>query len=151
MKNEGDGMKRFLCALLVLCLIPVCVSAADFSDFNMYAYLFGEEEIDFASGVASGNFVICHSDGCTVSYKEEDGEVKTIVVEGDGLPFVAYAMAAIMFFEPDSSSYIINAGRFLSAFLLFRRDHEPVTRQVTLDTYFGIRDSEKGFLVLVGK
>ena len=142
-------MKRFLCTLLVLCLIPVCVSAVDLSDFNMYAYIFGEDEIDLSAGRTSKAFTIYESNGCTIAFKEEDGEIKTIVVEGDGLPFVSYAMAAIMFFAPDSSDFVLNSGRFLSQFLMFRRKQETEMGTLSTGANFQITTSDKGALFMV--
>ena len=49
MKNEGEGVKRFLCTLMVLCLIPVFAVAETFDMsvllYNAYASEIGLKEL----------------------------------------------------------------------------------------------------------
>ena len=114
---KGDTMKRIVCAVLILCLLPVCALAVDLDLFNEYASVFGVPELK--DGTFDGKYTIFNSEGCTIYFREMEDDL-IIYVEGDGDPFIEYSVAAIMYIEPDSSAFSSNCGAFLSLFLLNR-------------------------------
>lgn len=150
MKGE-ISVKRIICALLILFMLPACAFALDLDDFNMCAYIFGEPEIDPSSGKTVKNYVMFESDGCTVSFKEENGTIMNISVNGDGVPFLAYSMAAIMVFDPDSANLTSNAGQLLSMFLMNRKESEETYGTIAAGGFFAIGKNENGYIFIVGK
>lgn len=152
MKNErGIYMKKLLCLLLALCLLPACAFAVSVEDFNMYASIFGEPELDTSSGKTSNSYIFFESEDCIISFKEENGEIKTIIVNGDGIPFIVYSMAAIMAFDQDSSNFTDNAGRFMTMFLLNRTATETETGYLPAGYYYAFSKDERGYVFLIGK
>lgn len=140
-------MKRIACVLCILCLLPVAASADRLGDFNLYAQAFGEPIL--SGGQDNGKYTVYESDGCRISFQE--GETVRIYVEGDGIPFLAYAMAAVMAFDPSAGNYTRNAGRFFSLFLLSRSDTETHAEYTETGGLMGIRRKDSGFLFYVGK
>ena len=118
-------MKRFTCLLILLVILPVCAFAHDLDTFNLYADVFGATEL--ADGEKSGKFTDFVSEGCIIRFSEEDGQTQRIMVTGDGLPFIRYSIAAIMYFCPDSSSFAYNCGVFLSGLLMLPKGEDTIT------------------------
>lgn len=143
-------MKRFLCALMILCLVPVCAFCADLDDFNMYASIFGEEEIDSKTLTKYPPYSMYNASGCTVAFYEDGGKVTRIIVEGDGDAFFAYSMAAIMFFDSSSEDFAENAGQLLSSFLLCRNSSEGSAGQTKTGEIIYVEKAEKGYRFIVG-
>lgn len=115
-------MKRLLCAALVLLFLPVCAVADDLDNFNTYAAIFGVPEL--SNGTANDNHTDYVSDGVSVRFTEENGQIKRILVIGDGLPFIRYCIAAIMCLCPDTSNFTYNCGAFLSTFIMLQAGQE---------------------------
>ena len=110
-------MKRIACVVLIMILLPACALAVNLDLFNDYAGLFGEPELK--DGTFDGKYTVFNSEGCTIYFREMEDDL-IIYVEGDGDPFFAYSVAAIMYIEPDSSAFAYNCGILLSTFLLNR-------------------------------
>ena len=152
MKNErGTPMKRLLCVILVLCLFPAYALCVDFDSFNAYAAVFGATEIDPSKALEAKGLTICTVGAQRVTFSEhEDGSLKRIFIEGDGVDFLAYSMAAIMMFDPSSDNYAVNAGQLLSAFLLSRTQSESAGETVEGNVFL-IQAQNKGFVFTIGK
>lgn len=146
--KEGESMKRFACLLMLLVILPVCAFAHDLESFNLYADVFGATEL--SDGKINGKYTNFVSDGCNIGFSEESGETNRIIVMGNGLPFIRYGMAAIMYFCPDSSSFAYNCGMFLSCFLLAKDgdDNIAYTKEGNLIV---IQIKEKGYAMVVNR
>ena len=151
LNERGMKMKRFVCALLVLCLIPVCAFCVDLDEFNMYASIFGEEELDADSGQTQDSRTFYRPGDCIVAFNEKGSSVNSIMVNGDGIPFLAYSMAAIMYFDPSSENYSANAGQFFSTFLLCRNKSEESYGSLVNGEYIVVEKIDKGYMFIVGK
>lgn len=142
-------MKRLVCVLLILCVLPVCAFGIDFDGFNQYAEVFGAKEIDPSSAIQANGLSFCSVGGQRVTFSEDDGALKRIFIEGDGVDFLAYSMAAIMMFD-SSENYSANAGQLLSAFLLSRSENESYGTTVS-GCLFLIQKQDKGYVFTIGK
>ena len=151
MKGEMK-MKRFLCVLLVCLMVVPSAFALDLEDFNMYAYIFGEEELDASKAISASGLIMIDRTSCRVTFSEDDNGIKRIIVDGDGIPLLAYSMAAIMTFDSDSSHFSANAGQLLSAFLM-SRNGETQQGQIANRNFFLIEKKEdnKGFFFTIGR
>ena len=143
-------MKRMISLLLVLCLFPVCACALDLDSFNEYAEIFGESSLDESKGISANGLTIFMGKPCNVTFSEEEGVLKRIIVDGDGASFLAYSMAAIMAFDPSSENYAANAGQLLSAFLLCRTSGESYGKISTGELLL-IQKQDNGYFFTVGK
>ena len=150
MNERGMDMKKLLCLLLALCLLPACAFAVDIDDFNTYAYVFDVPELGESVGESNG-YVFYESDGCIISLKEENGEINSVVINGDGISFMAYAMAAIMVIDSDSSHLSDNAGQFISMFMMNRNKEKETYGYLAAGGFFVISKNDKGYIFLAGK
>ena len=112
-------MKRIICFLLVVCLIPACASAINITMFNEFVSFFGEEKLE--SGKEINESIVFSSNGCLILFEEDEtGNIKTITVGGSGDSFLAYSLAAVMYFDQSTANFEKNAGKLFVAFLMCR-------------------------------
>lgn len=158
-------MKRFVCVLSLFVLLFASSSAEfgnidtklravgavklDLSEFNMYASVFGEPEFT-TDGTYVDGYTLYKADGCTVAFWDENLTITRIAVIGDGVPFLAYSMAAIMFFCPDSAYYTENAGNLFSSFILARSNGDQYGATNT-GMMFAIQKRESDYMFIIGK
>lgn len=143
-------MKKLACIILTLCLLPVCAFGIDFDGFNQYAEVFGANTINSSTAIQTNGLAICTIGSQRVTFSEDEGELKRIFIEGDGIDFLAYSMAAIMMFDQASENYTANAGQLLSAFLLSRSEKESCGTTVS-GHLFLIQKQDKGYVFTIGK
>lgn len=136
-------MKRIICAVLILCILPVCALAVDLDLFNEYASVFGVPELK--DGTFDGKYTTFISEDCTIYFREMEDDL-IIYVEGDNDPFFAYSVAAIMYIEPDSSAFSENCGIFLSNFLL-----QNSTAHTKAGNLIMIQKRENGYMFAVNR
>lgn len=149
-KERGMNMKRIACLILVACLLPVCAFALDLDNFNTYASIFGESELSANGALSANGLTIIKAGTCRITFNEDGNTLKRIIVEGDGVSFLAYSMAAIMQFDPDSANYASNAGQLLSAFLLCRTNGEGMGNTVSGNLIY-IQKSDSAYYFTIGK
>ena len=151
MKNErGLTMKRFLCALLILCFVPICAFALDLSEFNIYASVLGSPEINEDELKSSGKYKGITQGDSNIYFEEDENELNSIFVDGNGEDFLAYCCAAIHVFDPNGDT-TRNHGQLLTMYFLARTKTEHQTGETSNGLYFFIEPSEKGFLFMIGK
>ena len=111
---KGDNMKKLIAILLVLLMITPSALALDLTDFNMYAEIFGENELKggVSSQTKNGVFTFFNFEGGQVAFREVDGSINSISVYGKGDIFITYCCAAIMAIDQDSSHAVQNFGFF---------------------------------------
>lgn len=109
-------MKRFVCFLVLACLAVSCAFADNFDDFCTYAAVFGSTPPTKSKATNTGIYTMYTVENCLITFKEESG----IFVQGDGIDFLAYCLAAIMTFESDSSKFRENSGLLLGHYMLSR-------------------------------
>ena len=156
-------MKRFICALLILCLIPSFAFGMptveqmiaslngsvpiDLESFNDYAAVFGVSEISMDSGVDEEGCWMFEADGVALGFFHEAENVTSVVVEGDGIPFLMYCMAAIL---SGNAEYLErDAGYFFSMYLLTRANGEEHYNKTTLMRTMYLAPSEKGYRFII--
>lgn len=143
-------MKRFLCALIILCLLPICASALDLSEFNAMAYVLGASEIDESKLKTNGNYSGIIQDDCSIYFIEESGKLIQIYIVGEGDKFLAYCCAALKVFDP-SGSTTTNHGQLLTMYLLAHMHTEHQTGQTENGKFFFVEQDEKGFGFMIGE
>lgn len=127
-------MKKFLCVLLILCLVPVLACANDYTDFNIYASMFGAEEIDFSKPqTVNGKDVFPAGEGF-VGLESGSGATVSISVSGKGDAFLIYSMAAISIIENNNTNFVANCGQLLSSYLMAQKGTERTS--MTKDGHF---------------
>lgn len=117
-------MRKLFALILIVFLIPVCSFAVDLTEFNVNAIVLGEEAIDESTELQAGGFITYSANGCKIGIKEENNEIVRFVVQGDGIPFIAYSMAAIMVIDNNDASFSENAGKLMTSFFLLRSSDE---------------------------
>ena len=131
------NMKRIVCAVLGLCLLPVCASAVwtddYFEDFNIYAYLFGAQELDKESAYPADGLTLYPVKNGAVGFTTESGELKGITVFGEGDDFLIYSMAALSLLEKSNANFTYNCGALLAAYLMCHKDKDKERMGVTKD------------------
>ena len=113
-------MKKVIAIALIICLVPACSYALDLSEFNANAVMLGEKEIDLSTEGRLGNYITYTSNGCQIGFVEQENQISNVLLDGDGVSFLAYAMAAIMLFDDNANTFRENAGKLLAAYLLLR-------------------------------
>ena len=132
--KEVINMKRFICSLLILCIVPVLACANDYTDFNIYASMFGAEEIDFSTPqTVNGKDVFVAGDGF-VGLESKDGTTTSVSVFGKGDSFLIYSMAAISIIENKNTNFVTNCGQLLSSYLMSQNGTEQ--KSMTKDGHF---------------
>lgn len=112
-------MKKLLCILLAVLILPAGALAVDVSGVNDYLSVFGEPEL--SGGTVNGNFTIYTAGSCRVLFRDGGS---SIFVDGGGANFLALCTAAAMSLEADNSGFTYNAGVILSNYLLARGSEE---------------------------
>ena len=142
-------MKRLLCAVLVLILLPVLAVASDFEEFNLYASVLGANELDPEKSRSSDVYTQYEQDGCSVGFEMKDGSVSSVFIDGDGVSFLAYCCAALHIFDPDGSA-TSNHGQLLTAYLLSKNADEYSAGQTTNGKYFFVTyaDGQYSFMAV---
>ena len=107
-------MKKLIAILLVLLMIAPSALALDLTDFNMYAEIFGENELKDGASTQTKNgvFTFFKVEGGQVAFREVDGILNSICVYGKGDAFITYCCAAIMAVDQDSGHAVQNFGFF---------------------------------------
>ena len=113
-------MRKAIAIALIVCLVPACSYALDLSKFNANAVMLGESEIDLSTEGRLGNYITYTSNGCRIGFVEHENQITNVLLDGDGVSFLAYAMAAIMLFDDNADTFRDNAGKLLAAYLLLR-------------------------------
>lgn len=132
--KEGKKMKRFLCSLLILCIVPVLACANDYTDFNIYASMFGAEEMDFSKPqTVNGKDVFPAGEGF-VGLESTNGTTTSVSVSGKGDAFLIYSMAAISIIENNNTNFVANCGQLLSSYLMAQKGTERTS--MTKDGHF---------------
>ena len=121
-------MKKFMCIAIIICILPVCSFAVDLTEFNTNAMVCGEEAIDESTAVITDTITTYTAGNCKFGFKEENNEISRIIIQGNGISFLAYAMAAIMVFDDSPDSFVENSGKLFTAFLLLRSSDEQYNR-----------------------
>lgn len=109
-------MKRFLCVLVLVCLVLSCAYADNVKEFSEYAVVFGSLPPLDSMSEQDGEYTVYTVKGCKITFKGDE----RIFVQGDGVDFLAYCMSAIMTFEPDGKKLKDNAGLLFGNYLLSR-------------------------------
>ena len=120
-------MKKVVCIALLLCMVCSVASAEyDLFNFNVYAGVFGCELLEEGTGTkTSAGIINYNAMDCIVSFDEEG---KTIYVYGKSENFLPYCMAAVMAFEPQTSTFIENCGKVLGSYLMARNNGEQMNQ-----------------------
>ena len=143
------NMKRIICAILVLCMLPACASALDLEEFNAMAYVLGASEIDVSALKTAGKYSGIVQDECSLYFEETAGKLSGIYIDGTGDKFLAYCCAAIRVFDPTGST-TANHGQLLTMYLMAHTHKDHHTGQTSNGYYFFIEPSETGFLFIIG-
>lgn len=114
-------MKRVLCVVLIACLVPACSFAVDLADFNEHAMSLGEKKVGEADAHKIGEVTVYTAGNCSLIFNEDnENAIESIILQGNGISFLSYAMAAIMLFDNNPVAYSDNAGKLFYSFLLAR-------------------------------
>lgn len=149
-KNEGDIMKRLLCSVLVLILLPALAGAIDLEEFNVMAGVLGAAELDMANAKKADNHIGFTQDGCFVYFDEKDGEIANIFIQGEGDVFLSYCCAAIHVFDPDGST-TQNHGQLLTMYLMAHTSSEYQTGQTSTGNFFFLEASDGMYMFMIGE
>ena len=143
-------MKRLLCVLLILCVLPVCASALDLDEFNTCSVVMGASELDIANAKIAGQYTGFIQDNCFIYFDEEGGKLKNIFIDGQGDSFLAYCCAAIHVFDLNGDK-TRNYGQLLIMYMLSHTEEGHRTGQTSNGTFFFMEQSEKGFMFMIGE
>ena len=134
------NMKRIICAVLVLFLLPVCASAVwtdDYlEDFSIYAELFGAPELDKSTAFTSDVLTLYSAGKSMVGFSTESGKLKGVTVFAEGDDFLIYSMAALSLLEKSNANFTYNCGALLAAYLMCHKDNGEARTGVTKDGLF---------------
>lgn len=138
-------MKRFVCIVVMLCLVCSVAVADIVDDFNIYAAVFNCPTFDSSDLTESNGYRMIEKGDCRIAFKGE-----RIIIDGRGEEFAPYCVAAIMVFEQDSSTFTQNAGEFYARYLMCR-SHEEEYGTTSSGYGFLIQQSNGGFAFTIGK
>lgn len=144
-------MKRFLCVLLVCLMIIPAAHAADFENFNMYAEIFGAHEVREADGDARDPYIRFIQDGCTITFRIDNGKIGFATISGEGDAFLAYCFAAMMEFEPETKYAASNGGQLLMYYLIGKESKKEEVGYTVSGRLFTIEWSNKGCSFIIGE
>ena len=147
-------MKKFLCLLLILCILPVCAFAGYLDVFNIYAKVMEVPQLDESMKVSGkNNMDIYRSDMCTIAFSlKSSGYPECIIVEGNDINFFAYSLASLMYFD-DMKYFSAYAASLLSDAMMCRSGGEK-TRRFADNLAYSISKSETtegNLLIVVGE
>ena len=138
-------VKRIICAVLVLCLLPAC-ALAGFSkdyveDFNILAELFGAPELE--------NTPLYTSDGMTTykmgdgfcGFSVDSGELRGVSTTETGEAFLICSVIMLMVLEGSATNIMDNCGVLFSTYMMCKMN-KGEQRTATTDS---------GILIMVEK
>lgn len=143
-------LKRIICLVVSLCLLPVFAHALDLSEFNAFASVLGSPEVNESELKTAGKYKGTSSQGCNLYFEEIGSALNSIFINGEGTDFLAYCCAAIHAFDPNGDT-TSNHGQLLTMYFLARTQTEHQTGQTSNGLFFFIEPSDNGFLFLIGK
>ena len=138
-------MKRFLCVLIVCLMVAPAAFATDFSDFSIYAELFGAHEVKESDGDVRDDCIRFVQDGCAITFRIDDGEIGFAMITGDGDAFLAYSLAAIMQFDPETKNAAENGGQLLLYYLMGKAKDGEHLGQTVSGKVFQVEKTDEGF------
>lgn len=142
-------MKRFICVLIV-CLMVAPALAETVDDFNLYADMFGANDV--SNGDARDDRIRFIQDGCTITFGLDGEEIISALIQGDGDPFLAYSLAAIMVHDPVSANVAHNGGQLLLYYLMCKDEPGDHLGQTVSGCYFQVeRKENEGFSFMIMK
>ena len=147
---KGDCMKRIICVLLILCMIPAFSFAVDLDEFNTFSSVLGASELDMNEAKVSGKHIGFVKDGCNVYIDEVNGKIDGIYIQGQGDSYLAYCCAAVHVFDPNGNT-TQNHGQVLTMYLMAHETNEYMTGQTQNGYYFFIQKQDNGFFFLIGE
>ena len=121
------NVKRIVCAVLVLCLLPAC-ALAGFSkdyveDFNILAELFNVQELGKTAAYNSDGMALYTFNGGMVGFSVHAGELDGVTVTGTGENFLIYSVIAFMVLESSAKNIVDHSGILFSTYLMCRQDN----------------------------
>ena len=143
-------MKRIICVLLALCLLPAFAFAIDLTEFNVFASVLGASELDIKDASVSGNHIGFVKDGCKIYIDEKGGKIDGIYIDGQGDSFLAYCSAAVHVFDPNGST-TQNNGQLLTMYLMAHETTDYMTGQTQNDYYFFVQKQDNSFFFMIGE
>ena len=142
-------MKRFLCAVIILCFVPIFAVALDLSEFNACSAVLGAPELDLSDAKTVDEYTRFISDKCFIFFVEDGGNLQSIYIDGQGDSFLAYCCAALHLFDPSGSTN--NHGQLLTMYLMAHRDAEHQAGQTTNGLFMFVEPSDNGYLFMIGE
>lgn len=144
-------MKRFLCVLIVCLMVAPAAFATDFSDFSIYAELFGAHEVKESEGDVRDDCIRFVQDGCIITFRIQGGEITNAMITGDGDAFLAYSLATLMQFDPDSKNAAENGGQLLLYYLMGKAKNGEHLGQTVSGKFFKVEKTDDGFSLSIVK
>jgi hypothetical protein len=142
-------VRKLLCLILACLLSVSSAAAAGLEDFSVYAEIFGAHEVE--NGDARDQYIrFVQEDGCAVTFELDGGEINMALVDGEGEAFLAYCLAAILQFDPDTKNATVNAGQLLTSYLLARGDGEEHTGVIASGNLFILRPNGDAWRFMIG-
>lgn len=130
-------VKRIICAVLVLCLVPVCALAGftkDYvEDFNILAELFGVQELGKTPVHTADGLITYETKGGFVGFSVESGELRGVSVTDSGDNFLVYSVILLMVLESSTTNIMDNSGFILSTYMMCLMD-KGAERTAVLDS-----------------
>ena len=143
-------MKKLVCILLILCVLPAWAFALDLSEFNLFASILGAPELEMKNAKTSGKHTGFIQNDCYIYIDESNGKIDGIYIDGKGDEYLAYCCAAIHVFDPTGDT-TKNHGQLLSMYLMAHTQAEHQTGQTGSGYFFFIEPSDNGFFFLIGE
>ena len=141
-------MKKQVAIILlstVLAASPACASVPDHKVFSLYSEVFGAHDIDDAKADMVNNYSRFYQDGCTITFKEENGELVYALISGEGDSFLAYCYAILFQFDPDPEHSAHNGGNLLACYLMAHGTTEEQFGTTASGTGFILKKDKEGF------
>ena len=147
-------MKRFIAVLIIVLL---CSSALaedfDYSNFNVYAEVFGATGLEYPSTDIRENkqytYHVFNSDGCQIVFLYEFEKPAAISISGSGESFLAYCCAALQIIDPKGDR-LPSYGNLLMCYMLANGSGEKSNGYTSSGKLFEIDKKENGFSFLGG-
>lgn len=144
-------MKRFICVLIVCLMVAPAAFATDFENFNIHAELFGAHEVKESEGDVRDDYIRFIQDGCTITFRIDDGKIAFAMITGDGDAFLAYSLATLAEFDADSKNIAHNGGQLLLYYLMSKSEDEGKHMGATASgVYFQVEKEKGKYNFLIG-
>lgn len=137
--------------MIIICLIPVCSFAATISDFNVNALICGESSLDESTAKPFSDMTMYTAGDCSISFKMSGDNIERIYVQGDGISFLAYSMAAVRCFDDSLDDLIENSGRLFSVYLLARQGEDQYGKTMTGEMFAFSPYNDEYIFMIIGK